>query len=42
MAVKPAEIFGLTVGTLNIGQPADIAVFDLSHEEKSMTKNLLH
>jgi dihydroorotase len=34
MAVKPAEIFGMTVGTLNIGQPADIAVFDLSHEEK--------
>lgn len=34
MAAKPAEIFGMTVGTLNIGQPADIAVFDLSHEEK--------
>jgi dihydroorotase len=29
MAVKPAEIFGLSVGTLAIGAPADIAVFDL-------------
>lgn len=38
MAVKPAEIFGLAVGTLNIGQPADIAVFDLNHEEKLMIK----
>lgn len=34
MAVKPAEIFGMTAGTLNIGQPADIAIFDLSHEEE--------
>lgn len=34
MAVKPAEIFGLNAGTLNIGAPADIAVFDLETEEK--------
>ena len=30
MAVKPAEIFGLNAGTLTIGAPADIAVFDLA------------
>ncbi|MGM0212771.1 dihydroorotase [Enterococcus sp. AZ109] len=34
MAVKPAEIFGLNAGTLNIGAPADVAVFDLDTEEK--------
>lgn len=34
MAVKPAEIFGLNAGTLTIGAPADIAVFDLETEEK--------
>ncbi len=34
MAVKPAEIFGLNAGTLNIGAPADVAVFDLETEEK--------
>lgn len=34
MAVKPAEIFGLNVGTLRIGAPADIAVFDLDLEEE--------
>lgn len=33
MAVKPAAIFGLEAGTLTIGAPADIAVFDLEHEE---------
>jgi dihydroorotase len=32
MAVKPAEIFGLDAGTLTIGAPADIAVFDLEEE----------
>ncbi|MGH2233538.1 amidohydrolase family protein, partial [Enterococcus faecalis] len=30
MAVKPAEIFALNAGTLTIGAPADIAVFDLA------------
>lgn len=34
MAIKPAAIFGLTAGTLTIGQAADIAIFDLEHEEK--------
>ncbi|WP_265457568.1 dihydroorotase [Enterococcus sp. HY326] len=32
MAVQPARIFGLEVGTLTIGQPADIAVFNLTEE----------
>ncbi|MHC5373709.1 dihydroorotase [Enterococcus sp. LJL120] len=32
MAVQPARIFGLEVGTLTIGQPADIAVFNLTDE----------
>ncbi|MGM9903993.1 dihydroorotase [Enterococcus sp. 10A9_DIV0425] len=32
MAVKPAEIFGLDVGTLRIGAPADLAVFATAHE----------
>src|SRR5699024_8746337 len=31
MAVKPAEIFGMPTGRLEIGQKADIAVFDLEH-----------
>ena len=30
----PTSFKSLTAGTLNIGQPADIAVFDLNHEEK--------
>lgn len=34
MAVKPAEIFGIDAGTLTIGSPADIAVFDLELEEE--------
>lgn len=34
MATKPAEIFGLDAGTLTIGSPADIAVFDLLSEEE--------
>lgn len=33
MAFKPANIFGLSAGTLDIGMPADIAVFDLETEE---------
>lgn len=32
MAVKPAAIFGLNAGTLTVGAPADIAVFDIDHE----------
>ncbi|MEG2645255.1 MAG: amidohydrolase family protein, partial [Enterococcus sp.] len=34
MAVKPAEIFGIKAGTLMIGQPADIIIFDLENEIK--------
>lgn len=34
MAAAPAKLFNLTAGTLRIGAPADIAVFDLEHEEK--------
>ncbi|MBV7390210.1 MULTISPECIES: dihydroorotase [Enterococcus] len=34
MAIKPAEIFGLKVGTLNIGEPADVVVFDLETTEE--------
>ncbi len=33
MAAKPAEIFGLRAGTLQIGNAADIAIFDLTLEE---------
>lgn len=32
MTVKPAAIFGLEAGTLTIGKPADIAVFDIKNE----------
>ncbi|GMA71665.1 dihydroorotase [Tetragenococcus osmophilus] len=39
MAIKPAEIFGLTVNRLNIGDTADLAIFDIGHsytvDEKS-------
>lgn len=31
MAVKPAAIFGLKAGTLTIGAPADVAVYDIAH-----------
>ena len=34
MAVKPAEIFEIKAGTLMIGQPADITIFDLENEIK--------
>lgn len=33
MATKPAEIFDLDAGSLTIGSPADITVFDLLSEE---------
>lgn len=32
MTTKPAEIFGLDAGTLTVGAPADIAVFNLETE----------
>lgn len=31
MTAKPAQIFGLTSGTLDIGATADLALFDLDH-----------
>lgn len=31
MTVKPAAIFGLEAGTLTIGAPADLAVYDIAH-----------
>lgn len=31
MAVKPAEIFGLSVNRLDIGDTADLAIFDIDH-----------
>ncbi|HFP8086242.1 TPA: dihydroorotase [Enterococcus faecium] len=30
LAVKPAEILGLNAGTLTVGAPADVAVFDIT------------
>lgn len=30
LAVKPAEIFGLNAGTLTVGAPADVAIFDIT------------
>ncbi|MDV5003537.1 dihydroorotase [Enterococcus faecium] len=30
LAAKPAEIFGLNAGTLTVGAPADVAVFDIT------------
>lgn len=30
LAVKPAEIFGLNAGTLTVGSPADVAIFDIT------------
>ena len=32
MSVMPAKILGLPAGTLSVGAPADIAIFDLEHE----------
>lgn len=33
MSYNPAKIFGLDAGSLEVGKQADIAVFDLDHEE---------
>lgn len=30
LALKPAEIFGLNAGTLTVGAPADVAIFDIT------------
>ncbi|WP_165006593.1 MULTISPECIES: dihydroorotase [unclassified Enterococcus] len=41
MAVKPAEIFELNAGTLTIGAPADLAVFDIEHTSTIDKKDFL-
>ena len=33
LTIKPAELFSLEAGTIEVGQYADLAIFDLSHEE---------
>ena len=33
LTIKPAELFNLEAGTIEVGQYADLAIFDLSHEE---------
>jgi len=43
MAIKPAALFGLTVNRLNVGDPADLAIFDIEHsytvdEKKFLSK----
>ena len=38
LAVKPAEIFGLNAGTLTVGAPADVAVFDITQLARSIKK----
>lgn len=41
MAVKPAQIFELNAGTLTIGAPADLAVFDIEHTSTIDKKDFL-
>ncbi|MGG5338768.1 dihydroorotase [Enterococcus pernyi] len=41
MAVKPAAIFGLEAGTLTIGAPADLAVYDIAHSAVIDKKDFL-
>lgn len=41
MATKPAEIFQLEAGTLTVGAPADIAVFDIEHSSTIDKKDFL-
>lgn len=41
LAVKPAEIFQLNAGTLTIGAPADIAVFDVENSYEIDKKDFL-
>ncbi len=33
LTIKPAQLFNLDAGTLEVGQPADLAIFDLDHQE---------
>ncbi|MGL9821547.1 dihydroorotase [Enterococcus sp. DIV1421a] len=41
MATKPAEIFQLEAGTLTVGAPADVAVFEIEHSSTIDKKDFL-
>lgn len=41
MATKPAEIFQLEAGTLTVGAPADVAIFDIEHSSIIDKKDFL-
>lgn len=41
MAAKPAEIFQLEAGTLTVGAPADVAIFDIEHSSTIDKKDFL-
>ncbi|MBA5272188.1 dihydroorotase [Enterococcus hirae] len=41
MATKPAKIFQLEAGTLTVGAPADVAVFDIEHSSTIDKKDFL-
>ncbi|EOS7972800.1 dihydroorotase [Enterococcus hirae] len=41
MATKPAEIFQLEAGTLTVGAPADVAIFDIEHSSTIDKKDFL-
>lgn len=41
LTLKPAEIFNMKTGRLEIGAPADLACFDLQNE-KEISKEMLH
>ncbi|EMF0079889.1 dihydroorotase [Enterococcus hirae] len=41
MATKPAEIFQLDAGTLTVGAPADVAIFDIEHSSTIDKKDFL-
>lgn len=33
LTIKPAQLFNLETGVVEVGQPADLAIFDLDHKE---------
>ncbi|WP_418268084.1 dihydroorotase [Enterococcus hirae] len=41
IATKPAEIFQLEAGTLTVGAPADVAIFDIEHSSTIDKKDFL-
>ncbi|HRM20633.1 MAG TPA: amidohydrolase family protein, partial [Trichococcus flocculiformis] len=41
MTVKPAALFGMGSGTLDIGSQADIAIFDLANEYEIRSEDFL-